>query len=743
MANPLLKLVDISKYYSSADAVALGLRKINCEFNKGEFVAITGESGSGKSTLLNVLSGIDTYEEGELYFKGEETSCFDEEDWDNYRRENIAFVFQDYSLIDSYTVLQNVELSLLDNFPDKHKRRERALELLSKVDMKSHKNHKCTKLSGGQKQRVAIARALAKDAPIILADEPTGNLDSKTSDKILTLMSEIAKEKLLFIVTHDYEEVKDFATRKLRMFDGKLVEDTTVKKPNNEIQQEKIIKEDNNLKKDIQRSLLVAKNNILSTPKRSLFILTTSILTCIILTLFLFFTVNSAFAPKTTRMLHIRRDTMYVLKSDKSEITQNDLDKIQSIKGINYSTLDYALSQFKIGDTNILPLSNYDKKVPTQGRLPQNDNEIVLSNRNDISLIGKELNFSFIKKDSGSGNSVLTEKFKVVGFDNNFYNNYITDSAYRNLSKKIIENNNSGNYQMYMNNDKNAIYKFKDSKLKFDKNLKPNEVYIVFNPNNKLVDKNLITSFESNEYKPIDLSLFYDIDSENVSKNITLIPITPDTNAEIYNKYKSINNPTLVFNENSNLNIKNKTVALANINYKLSKSVINELEKNNFKIIYPYSAPKNLNEIISSFITNIINFLGIIFLIIIVVALLSEVYKKVSLSKLRDNTIFRTVGLSRRIIKYITYSEFIILNFVASLLTSVSIFIVSMLTYVIKNPNFVNFIYKYQPAGPFSVNSFIVYLSVFIIQIGLAFLITRKFNKKMMKLSVKQSLTQL
>ena len=224
----LLELKDIGKIYVSENNVSVGIRGVNLSFNIGEFVAISGESGSGKSTLLNVISGMDSYEEGELYIEGETTSHYQEIDWEEYRQKYISFIFQNYNIIDSFTVLQNVELSLM-HIDDSKERRKKALELIERVGLISHINHKGSKLSGGQKQRTVIARALAKDSPIILADEPTGNLDSKTSKEIIELLYEISKDKLLIVVTHNYEEVKDYATRHIRVFDGSIEYDHNIK----------------------------------------------------------------------------------------------------------------------------------------------------------------------------------------------------------------------------------------------------------------------------------------------------------------------------------------------------------------------------------------------------------------------------------------------------------------------------------------------------------------------------------
>ncbi len=171
----MLKLEQVSKIYSAHGVISTGFNKVSLEFETGEFVAITGESGSGKSTLLNVISGLDSYEEGEMYIMGKATSGFTKDEMETYRKEYIGNIFQSFNLINSYTVYQNVELVLLMSGYKKSEVKERVKSIISQVGLSDYEKTKASKLSGGQKQRVAIARALAKETPIIVADEPTGN----------------------------------------------------------------------------------------------------------------------------------------------------------------------------------------------------------------------------------------------------------------------------------------------------------------------------------------------------------------------------------------------------------------------------------------------------------------------------------------------------------------------------------------------------------------------------------------
>ena len=224
----MIRLENIYKYYYSESSVTQALRNVNLEFSKGEFVAITGESGSGKTTLLNVISGIDTYDEGEMYVNGQPTFQYDDDDWEAYRRNKIGFVFQNYNLIGHYTVLDNMISALLILGVGEKKAEKKALKYLEKVGLKGFEKSRTSKLSSGQKQRLAIARALAKETDIIMADEPTGNLDSETGLQIIKLLSELSKEKLVIMVTHNYEQAQDYVTRKVKIHDGEIVLDVAV-----------------------------------------------------------------------------------------------------------------------------------------------------------------------------------------------------------------------------------------------------------------------------------------------------------------------------------------------------------------------------------------------------------------------------------------------------------------------------------------------------------------------------------
>ncbi len=222
----MLQLKNIVKQYRTGEETVDALRGVNIDFRESEFVSVLGPSGCGKTTLLNIIGGLDQYTDGDLIIDGKSTKEFNDRDWDTYRNHKVGFVFQSYNLISHQTVLANVELALTLSGVSKTERRERAKEALRKVGLADQINKKPNQMSGGQMQRVAIARALVNDPEILLADEPTGALDSATSVQIMDLLKEIANDRLVIMVTHNPELAEKYSTRIVRFLDGKMTDDT-------------------------------------------------------------------------------------------------------------------------------------------------------------------------------------------------------------------------------------------------------------------------------------------------------------------------------------------------------------------------------------------------------------------------------------------------------------------------------------------------------------------------------------
>ena len=222
----MLQVKDIVKVYQTGGEDVTALRGVSLSFRESEFVAVLGHSGCGKTTLLNIIGGLDQYTSGDLIINGRSTKEFTDRDWDSYRNHSIGFVFQSYNLIPHQSVLSNVELALTLSGVSKAERRRRAAEALEKVGLKDQMKKRPNQLSGGQMQRVAIARALLNDPDILLADEPTGALDSETSVQVMDILQEIAQDKLVIMVTHNPELAERYATRIIRVLDGKVVSDS-------------------------------------------------------------------------------------------------------------------------------------------------------------------------------------------------------------------------------------------------------------------------------------------------------------------------------------------------------------------------------------------------------------------------------------------------------------------------------------------------------------------------------------
>ena len=263
----MLELKNISKIYKMDVVEQKALDKVSIAFRKNEFVSILGQSGSGKSTMLNIIGGLDHYTSGDLLIGGISTKRYKDSDWDAYRNHKIGFIFQNYNLIMHQTVLSNVELALTLSGVSPQERKNKAKEALTKVGLGNHLNKKPSQLSGGQMQRVAIARALVNDPEIILADEPTGALDSETSIQIMDLLKEVAKEKLVIMVTHNPELAKAYSTRIVELKDGKIISDT---KPFDGKEEEENVDNKNRKSMSLLTALSLSKNNLLTKKGRTI-----------------------------------------------------------------------------------------------------------------------------------------------------------------------------------------------------------------------------------------------------------------------------------------------------------------------------------------------------------------------------------------------------------------------------------------------------------------------------------------
>lgn len=444
----MLELKNVSKFYYKKGIVSSGISKVTLKFDMGEFIAITGESGSGKSTLLNVISGLDTYEEGEMYVNGEETSHYNEEDYEEYRKKYIGNVFQSFNLVNSYTVYQNVELVLLINGETRKSVKHKVIDILKKVDLYKYRHTKVSKLSGGMKQRVAIARCLAKDAPIIIADEPTGNLDSKNAKSVLKLLYEISKYKLVIVVTHNFEQISEYATRRITMHDGSVIEDMKLKDKNE-------VKEVNTSKfkktKVISNLRLGIRNTFNIVPK---FLLLTFVYLFVLISIVGVYSAFLELESTNNAYNSFFNETdankrVIVKKKDNSSFTNEEINKLKSISNVekvitNDYVYYYSMSLIDYEniflDSNFMKLEEFKGKLK-YGRMPLNDNEIIVSGSKEnyyIEDMGSELINKEVSINSGSDEI----KVKIIGVSvfekyNWMVTSYVSDKIYNYVENQV------------------------------------------------------------------------------------------------------------------------------------------------------------------------------------------------------------------------------------------------------------------------------------------------------------------
>ena len=542
----MLELKNVSKFYYKKGIVSSGISKVSLKFDMGEFIAITGESGSGKSTLLNVISGLDTYEEGEMYVNGEETSHYNEEDYEKYRKKYIGNVFQSFNLVNSYTVYQNVELVLLINGETRKSVKHKVIDILKKVDLYKYRHTKVSKLSGGMKQRVAIARCLAKDAPIIIADEPTGNLDSKNAKSVLKLLYEISKYKLVIVVTHNFEQISEYATRRITMHDGSVIEDMKLKDKNE-------VKEVNTSKfkktKVISNLRLGIRNTFNIVPK---FLLLTFVYLFVLISIVGVYSAFLELESTNNAYNSFFNETdankrVIVKKKDNSSFTNEEINKLKSIINVekvitNDYVYDYSMSLIDYEniflDSNFMKLEEFKGKLK-YGRMPLNDNEIIVSGSKDnyyIEDMGSELINKEVSINSGSDEI----KVKIVGvsvFDkyNWMVTSYVSDKIYNYVENKVEQvygttkvfiSDNSQNVnpniktsdilsegQVYISENNSDNCKSYNC-MKDSLNIKFSNMYI-----NKEISLSNVKVYNKNNFKKIFGSEYDDMDTIYLSSN--------------------------------------------------------------------------------------------------------------------------------------------------------------------------------------------------------------------------------
>ncbi|MBU1145043.1 MAG: ABC transporter ATP-binding protein [Firmicutes bacterium] len=754
----MIKLVNVSKYYNSNNVIALGLRKVNLELHVNEFVAVVGESGSGKTTLLNVISGIDSYEDGEMYLNGEETSYFSVSDMENYRKKYIAFVFQSYNLIDSYTVLQNVEAPLILSGYPKNQVKSRALEIIRRVGLEKHIHHKATKLSGGQKQRVVIARALAKDCPIIAADEPTGNLDSVSARQILELLHEISKDKLVIIVTHDFDQIKEFATRKIRIFDGEVVEDIELNKVE-KLNLPVIPDEERQIK--FLDFVKMAFRNLLSVPKKSFLMI-------IVFTFFAFFVAlaygsfnvnlddisysyNSYFENTSVSRIIVR-------KTDKTPFTAADLEELQALnKTQTVVPFDYLLDTYTYLRTDFdendpennlsfsglyLPISVLsNEELLVAGRLPLADDEMV------IAISGERLDLAADYID------------RIIVQNNNYYYGEVIER----VAYKIVGVINAADIYMDISNPYNGAY------FLLQEDVLSNLVYV--NYFRYTTDSTLIGVDQEDEafsYSVFLNEFSFTVDN-TLPDNFVIMPSWSEIgNTCISDTYCEVTGDFVITDFYTTFTAEDFTIRYSNyasdeyqdafqasettLNnmiyddiYQVSviantdlnvKTLVNEISRidnilltSKYKVFYPYDSAASDSFSAIILLIQSIGMIALITLTLLGATLITYViFKAIINTKLHDYAIFRTIGANKKMIKLFIYTE-------NGFVTLFSFLLFVGFTLILKVRAGVETIFY-----SLKMYTFTNYIVFFCLMVIMALIISSKYTKRIFRESVNKTL---
>ena len=700
----------------------------------GEFVVITGESGSGKSTLLNVLSGLDSYEEGEMYINGEETSHYSEKDFEDYRRKYVSNIFQEFNLVNSYTVYQNVELALLLCGQKKRKVKKQIIDIIKKVGLYEFRNTKVSKLSGGQKQRVAIARAIIKDTPIIVADEPTGNLDSKSADEVIKILREVARDKLVIIVTHNIEQVEQYATRIIKMHDGHILENREIV----HIGKEK--------KVDEKENKPITNANIWRLGIRNTFNIIPKFLLVLAVFIFIALAIGLEYASFRKEeyetdiagmnyYFHDLSDKRIVIKKEDSmPFSDEDFAKILEIENVDYIEKNDTMldSTVELTDNQNIWISGKAKSINEfnlelqKGRMPENENEII--------VVGPKWSYYFgtmadqiLDKTlflSTYGNPDETQELKIVGLiatednDNNYNDDttiYFADSILDKIRLKTNESYSKvktlfeGKYyesQPYMN----EFHIVPNDNVKQGEALVSSDLnYMVSNMNCR--GKNLVITAENIYYKDELTVKITNTYTKYNFKRLTGIKSFEDNNGSIYINTEDYNS------------LFNKATYQSSVFVKDAKGIDDTaklLEEQGIKIL-------KIKDIISNeYIEEIYSFIKLFKTFAtaaIIIAMLFIAYFIIRIILKSRNAYFavlRILGATKKVSKKLLQIELFVNSTVAYILVMVLVILIK-LGIIEKGKDIVDYL-NYKD-----------YIFIYIVLVLISYVISRKFARKLFK----------
>lgn len=743
----MLKLENLSKYYYSKTNIVMALRRINLTFSPGEFIAITGESGSGKSTLLNVLSGLDTYEEGKMFVNDKDISHFSVAELEDYRRSYIGFVFQEYNIIDSYTVYQNIKIALTINGYPSEKRHERTMELIQQVHLEKQAHQKAIKLSGGEQQRTVIARALAKDAPMIVCDEPTGNLDGKSANQILKLLHDISKDKLVIVVTHNFLQIEGYATRKIRLYDGEIIEDTYLQENQSDMTSFEEAKHKHASTFEI---IKIAIGNILSIPKKSFFSLLIMMFMILSIIFVYGYTIQQQNQPYQTTTPYFENafeGRLIITKKDRSVFTENELDSLSETKEVLtitpfdmvYDSL-YTTSIFHdlynetiFYDYHVRPSINLSTADLVEGELPTTPYEVVL-NSNNLYEIGDYINLSnraTIKKVEGVELNQFI--YKIVGFTDEAISLDETNHLYL-TQEAILKLKHFTNYEyskVYIDIDELRNYHLIDN-IRIDNTLDDMELLVYdmmffdicrdFGYKEEITDDfdaGLCPVEEFIPYHSFSLSIVTRFENQPALIPITLSHQSVEPNILGQALYLNQKTFDLLFNDEPY-----QITAVVETMYE-ALMVKDELEAQGYNVLYPAGvldesdAFNVISRNVQMSLILLVSVLGVYFVGYFVM-------RNIVSSKHKDFVIYRSIGTEKKVIHRLMIYEMIIQGFIAYII---------IIGILLINENIQSNIPKVMRYFQF-YHYLIIFLTIMILMTWMA----RNFNHKLFGQSVITSL---
>ena len=699
----MIKLENVTKFYNSKGIITHALKNINLELYKNEFVAICGPSGSGKSTLLNVICKQDTFDEGEIYYKGNETAYFNVDDMDDFRKNKVGFIFQNYNIIESYTVLQNVMLPYeLKGIPTKEAKKK-ALAIIDEVGLHDKINNRGAELSGGQKQRCVIARALAFEPEILACDEPTGNLDSETGAEIMALIAKIAHDKLVLVVTHNYEEVEPYATRKLTIVDGTLYEDKILREVPYDDEKEVLNLDYVPIPKKI--NFKVALRNLINTPKKTIFSSLVIFFACFfMLSLYQYIRYSydyqisyyNDFAYKSKDKVVIGPKNKALTEDDIAQIAGNRPYVVNSVLDVKSFTGNFDMNKYYL---NVYFETYYTDYNPSVGRKPENDTEayLLVSDAEALNDYKPYLNCEWTS-------SSINKSFKIVGIektDKVKTNVLCIDSKVYNDILKLEYNyeidcvHQSGNDVEYINRQINMVLASGDRNILHMPKLLNNE----------------ISSVKIEGYRSVisNNDLVISVDVDNIVYDLK-------SGEDFYIEVAHVKN-----NEIKQASIYNANSSVLNKAKNLGYFAINTKE---------YDATSDLNHFLNNlqaYGMMILFSIAIIIIYFISYLVMIHIYK----TKAYDFNIFRTLGVTKRDMRYITIFELLIQTVIISIFT----YLLTLILGAFAKENSPLIIYSSINFG----TSLIYFLIIFLF----GYLIARRFNKKLFKFSVAKTFKEV